>query len=245
MTNHPRLQRKQEQFHSDLWILIASIFLFLWVLLWGIGLIQEASADPQPQVTAFESREQTQFQKVVYDLPQETTIIGCFNSLTMETREPNDGTCYGFGNSGWHNISLPPQWHFPKWREFWSEGGVINRLVIVNFESNFNPEAWNPYAHWYVQTLRSYNIAPDVTSQLSWMAYRETHNTGKRCAEFLHRDYIKGNAKAGQSGYISCIARWHYGFFSDPSNKHYHTSLFYAKRANIVRQYYEDYFSSY
>lgn len=188
------------------------------------------------------------FKDVIYNLPDHKTTIGCFNKFTFEIQEPNAEKpewqkCYLWG-SRWQNISLPPRSHFPYFREFWSEVATVNRLAIVNFESWFDENAGNPYAHGYVQILRSAGIKKDIRSQLNWMKEAELGWRGKRCNIYWEQPYtLWGNmyVEAGDKAWMTCRARGHFGFHYQNS-KHYPHSVFYAKRFRKVTDFYLDYF---
>lgn len=149
-------------------------------------------------------------------------VIGCIHSKTLETREPKKGACY-YGK-GWQNIALPPESQMKVWKKVFSNDQmIINRLPIVNFESSFNEFAWNKYAVWYVQTLRSYKIAPDAESQLIWMKNRQDSQKKWNCSQ--HKT---------ESRLMRCLYARHYGALT--------SNHWYPNKAMVARDFYISYF---
>jgi hypothetical protein len=127
----------------------------------------------------------------------------------------------------------------------YNESEAINRLAIVNFESGFNPKASNPFAIWYVQTLRKWNVSTDIKTQLEWMKNRQdyqkqTHiawvnGTVEACGIYKYKDNVRDWYKKGEEGVMSCLYRWHY---------HAHNGTWYARKAMSAREYYLNYFKN-
>jgi len=164
-----------------------------------------------------------------------TTIIGCYNSRTAEIREPlNSWVYWCYMWDWWKNIMLPPESHLEVWRRYWTERQVINRLVIVNFESSFDENRSNPFAHWYVQTLRKRDISKDIDSQLRWMKNRE---------QWILSDNVCGRYWS-QYNSIDWFERWERGVLACMYRYHYHNEkgIWYAKRGMKVRDFYISYF---
>ena len=156
-------------------------------------------------------------------LTDKIQIIGCINKETLETKKPRNGNCYYWRN--WQNIMLPPIQHLTRWRMvFDSDREILNRLPIVNFESWFNSKAGNRHAHGYVQTLRSYKIAPAIIPQLKWMKDRQDLQKKWNCK---HRAY-------SEESMMWCLYARHYWALT--------TNHWYPKKALKARQYYLNYF---
>lgn len=174
---------------------------------------------------------------IIWDKLFETTkVIGCYNQYSKTSRVADKCT------KGWdHNISIPPKSHLQKWRDIgWNDREIVNRFPIVNFESNFREYVWNPYAYWYVQTLRKYNIAPEITPQLEWMYNRQKYQKmkfsswgSKRCGIYADEYNYKDWFNAGEEWVMACLYRFHY---------HAYKWMWYAKRGMEARQIYIDYF---
>lgn len=155
---------------------------------------------------------------------EEIKIIGCINTNTLETTKPSNWNC--FKGKGWQNIMLPPKSHINKWKQvFTNEKEIINRLAIVNGESWFNENASNKWAKWYVQTLRSYKIKPDIVSQLKWMKKRQESQKKGNCSQHKTEDRL-----------MICLFARHYGALS-PNH-------WYPKKNMKVREYYINYFKT-
>ena len=153
------------------------------------------------------------------------TIIACINQYTYEIKQPIKWICYHWQN--WQNIMIPPISHIEKWRKvFDNDRQIINRLPIINFESWFNPQAQNPFAIWYVQTLRKWNISTDIKEQLIWMKNRQESQRIWNCS---HRNY-------SEEAMIRCLYNRHYWMLT-----HYN---WYSNKLIITRQFYLDYFSN-
>jgi hypothetical protein len=136
--------------------------------------------------------------------------------------------CFLWKGWKWKNIMLPPQKDLDKFKEiFWED--YKYRLTIANFEGSFREDNGNPYAHGYLQTLRSYKIPADITSQLNWLKKREIGTTGRICD-------LNGWNKTKLDRYV-CMAGGHFGFFK-PGDKHYAHSVMYKKRYKVVTEYY-------
>jgi hypothetical protein len=143
------------------------------------------------------------------------------------------------------NIMLPPKKHIKIWKKVYSESEAINRLPIVNFESWFNQYASNPFAIWYVQTLRKWNVSTDIKDQLLWMKNRQDYQkqtyiawvngTVEACGIYKYKDNVRDWYKKGEEGVMSCLYRWHY---------HAHNGTWYARKAMSAREYYLNYFKT-
>ena len=148
--------------------------------------------------------------------PLETRVIGCYNNYTKETRE--DYIC----TKPWDlNIKLPARSQIVTWFKYYNEYQIMNRLALVNFESSFNIHASNPYAKWYIQTLRSYNISIDIDTQLQWLKNRENRTYWKVyyagkwgktrwCGYYWNNFNTKDNVEAWEYWVLSCMYRYHY-----------------------------------
>ena len=160
-----------------------------------------------------------------FALSDTTTIIGCANTQTLETRPPNNNWNCLLGQN-WQNIMLPPASHWDTWKEVFNNNPrmIINRLPIVNFESWFNEYAWNYWAYGYVQTLRSYNIPPEIKPQLEWMRHRQSTQVVGNCS---HRSY-------SEDAMIRCLYNRHYGMLT-----HYN---WYSNKLMVARDFYYDWF---
>lgn len=170
--------------------------------------------------------------------PLETRVIGCYNKYTKETRE--DYIC----TQPWDlNIKLPARSQIVQWFKYYNEYQIMNRLALINFESSFNIYASNPYAKWYIQTLRSYNIAIDIDSQLAWLKNRENKTYWKRfyagkywktrwCAYYWNNTNFKDWFAEWEYGVLSCMYRYHYQA---------NTGMWYAKRWITTTKFYKKY----
>lgn len=154
-------------------------------------------------------------------------IIWCINKITLETKQPSEKwNCY-YGE-GWQNIMIPPDSHINIWREvFENDEMIINRLPIVNFESWFDENASNKHAKWYVQTLRSYLIPPDILSQLKWMKDRQESQKKGNCSQHI---------ESGENRVMRCLYARHYGALDG-----YH---WYPNKAMKAREFYINYFKT-
>lgn len=174
-------------------------------------------------------------------LTDEVQIIGCYNSNTNLTSPVNsNGNCLKGGQWWRKNIMLPPKNHIPIWKEFYTDREIVNRLAIVNFESSFTTHRSNQFAHWYVQTLRKWNISPEVRPQLEWMYKRErvillerTSWWSARCWLYWNEPNTKDWFPAWEDGVLACMYRYHY---------HSSKGTRYAKRWLKVRDYYLNWF---
>ena len=168
---------------------------------------------------------------------EETRVIGCYNSISKTTREASSCT------TRWdHNILLPDRKQIEVWLKYYNERQIINRLALVNFESAFRENVWNPHAFWYVQTLRSHWIAPDINSQLAWMSnrekiYRQEYFHGRSwrlrgCGFYWKNANVRDWFQAWEDGVLGCLYRYHYD-----ANK----GSWYAQRWILVTHYYRYY----
>ena len=159
------------------------------------------------------------------------TVIACLNENDMTIHEAKGSwstACFLWKGWKWKNIMLPPQKDLDKFKEiFWED--YKYRLAIANFEGSFREDAGNASAKWYLQTLRSYNIPNDITSQLNWLKTREIGTTGRICD-------LNGWNKTKLDRYV-CMAGGHFWFFK-PGDKHYAHSVMYKKRYRAVTEYY-------
>lgn len=170
--------------------------------------------------------------------PKENTIIGCYNSITKTTREDNVCT-----QKGDHNIILPAREQIKEWLKYYNEAQIVNRLALVNFESAFRENVWNPSAYWYVQTLRSHKVAPDINSQLSWLKNRENKTywqeyfnwkSGllKWCGYYWENENTRDWTWKWEYWVLSCMYRFHYSQTE---------GVWYAKRWIIATKFYKSY----
>jgi len=174
--------------------------------------------------------------------PEHKQVIGCYNDRTWVARhkEYND-SCDRWWD---HNITIPPRNHISIWLKYYTPRQIINRLAIVNFESNFNENSENPYAKWYVQTLKKWNIAPDIESQLSWMKNRnKTYSKVwyywrywkvRWCGYYWNNYNYVDWFRAWEEWVISCLYRYHYQA---------NTWSWYARRGMEARKIYFEYFN--
>lgn len=217
---------------KETWIKIVAwvgIFYYILTLLfgWGMFIPNEANANNTGENLAFLNR-----------FPEHTSVIGCYNDYTKKVREGTKCT-----QKGDKNVSLPPRSQIKVWLKYYNEFEIINRLAIVNFESNFNENAQNSHAIWYVQTLRSHGVAPDIDSQLKWMSNRQASQKvkytawgSKRCGYYWENDNVKDGFEAWEYGVLSCLYRYHY---------HAYKGTWYAKRGIEATQYYKRYMFGY
>ena len=205
------------------------------------NLIKEAKKELIPEAYGQEKEEQPAKEDLIIDkLFDTTTVIGCYNqySKTSRTIAIGEEKCA----KAWdHNISIPPKSHIEKWRAvWWNDRQIVNRFAIVNFESNFREYVWNPYAYWYVQTLRKWNIAPEVEPQLQWMYDRQVYQAmeyskwgSKRCWWYADNYNARDGFNAWEEWVMACLYRYHY---------HAYNWTWYAKKAMSARQIYINYF---
>lgn len=148
--------------------IISAIILFILIYFSNSGILvpKIANANNTGENLAFLNR-----------FPEHTSVIGCYNDYTKKVREGTKCT-----QRGDKNVSLPPRSQIKVWLKYYNEFEIINRLAIVNFESNFNEKAQNSHAIGYVQTLRSHGVAPDIDSQLKWMSNRQASQKVKYTA---------------------------------------------------------------
>lgn len=142
---------------------------------------------------------------------KETKVVWCYNDFTKKVREGTKCT------QKWDkNISLPPQDQIKVWLKYFTEQEIINRLGIVNFESNFNENAKNSHAIWYVQTLRSHWVAKDIDSQLKWLSDRQREHKkvysgkSKRCGYYWENNNEKDGFILWEYWVLACLYRYHY-----------------------------------
>jgi hypothetical protein len=166
--------------------------------------------------------------------PDENTVIWCYNDRTKKAREASKCTQWGD-----HNIILPARSQIKEWLKVYNHFEIVNRLGIVNFESWFREYVWNPHAYWYVQTLRKWNIKPEIIPQLTWMKNRQFYqkkkfaaNGSRRCWYYWDHDNLKDWFEAGEYGVLSCLYRYHY---------HSQKWTWYAQRWIAVTKYYKWY----
>ena len=206
-------------------IAIIGMFYYLVALLFGWGIITPNN------VEAYQEGENLAF---LARFPDNKTIIGCYNDKTKTARAGKKCT-----KAGDHNIFLPARSQIKIWLKYFNEYETINRLSLVNFESSFIPENGNKYAYGYVQTLKSYNIAPDINSQLNWLKNRQSYQKvkysrsgSKRCGYYWDHKNYKDGFNAWEYGVLSCLYRYHY---------HAHKGTWYAKRGIEGTLYYKWY----
>lgn len=157
--------------------------------------------------------------------PTENTVIACYNN--WDIRESKSCT------SPWdQNIILPARSQIEVWQKYYTDEQILNRLSLVNFESSFNENAWNKYAVWYVQTLRTYSIPSDIDSQLNWMKNHKEWYTRKICSRYWNEYNSYDSQSAWEYGVLACIYRMHY---------HAYKWVAYAKKWILVTKYYKWY----
>lgn len=208
------------------WICGTVWFLAVILLGWGIlptWVTETHASEPKNEHLAFLAR-----------FPEKTTVIGCYNDRSKTTREATRCT-----QGGDHNIMLPPRDQIKVWLKYFNEFEIINRLALVNFESSFDENAWNPHAHGYVQTLRSHGVAKDIDTQLAWLSNRQasqkvkyTAGGSKRCGIYWDQDNRVDGFEAWEYGVLSCLYRYHY---------HAYKGTWYAKRGVTTTKYYKWY----
>lgn len=187
--------------------------------------------------TANASNIEQEHARFLAHFPEEKKIIGCYNDRTKTVREAD--RCLKGGD---HNIKLPPRSQIVEWLKYFNEFQIINRLAIPNFESDFTETAENPFAKWYVQTLKSHNVAPDINNQLSWLKNRQAIH-GKKfyhgkywkirgCGYYWDNHNYKDGFEAGEYWVLSCFYRYHY----DANN-----GTWYAKRGVLTTKFYKNY----
>lgn len=211
---------------------VAGIIWFLIVSMVGWGIITPEKANGYT-----EDEINNELGYFLARFPDEKTVIGCYNDRTKQVRELWEAKgCYKWWD---HNIVLPPRSQIKVWLKYFNEFEIINRLALVNFESNFDENANNPYAHGYVQTLRSHGVLKDIDSQLSWLKNRQSYQKvkytkwgSKRCGYYWDNKNYKDGFEAGEYGVLSCLYRYHY---------HAHKGTWYAKRGIKATKYYKEY----
>ncbi len=204
------------------------------LLVWGVCFLVLAVLIPITKASAYEGENHARFLNY---FPVEKTLIGCYNDRTKKTRGLDKSwRCL----KGWdHNIKLPPRKDIVVWLKYFNEFEIINRLSIVNFESDFEETAENPFAKWYVQTLKSHGVKPDINSQLKWLKKRQdaqkvvkTRGGSLRCGYYWNNYNYKDGFEAGEYGVLSCLYRYHY---------HAHKGTWYAKRGIKGTKFYKEY----
>lgn len=174
----------------------------------------------------------------------EPKVIWCINSITFKTKWVNkDWNCLYWQN--WQNIMLPPKSHISKWESiYWDDWRkIVNRLPIANFESWFDPKAENPFAIWYVQTLKKYKVWTKITEQLQWLKDRQDYQKQEyiigskwqklpACGVYWKKNNTRDWFKAGEEGVMSCLYRWHY---------HAEDWTKYSQKLMSARKYYFNY----
>ena len=160
---------------------------------------------------------------------ESTTIIGCMNMKNYNDIRPPIDWKNCFYGKWWLNIKAPSD---SELKEIMSAGynhrQAVNRLAIINFESSFNINAGNKFAHWYVQTLRKWNISKDIKSQITWMKNREERGYPKWCSRYWNEDNKLDKQPKWEDGVIACYYRYHHGRYS----------YWYSKRAMAARNVY-------
>lgn len=210
-------------------ITIVALIYFIIVICFGWGVITP------PKTNAYDNIEQ-EYGYFLAHFPEEHTVIGCYNDITKKTYELWEAEyCYKRGD---HNIMLPPRSQIKIWLRYFNEFEIVNRLALVNFESSFIEENGNKHAYWYVQTLRKYNIAPDIDSQLKWVYDRQQQQkkvkvwNSNRCGYYWSNYNYKDWFEAGEYWVLSCLYRYHY---------HAHKWTWYAKRGIKTTKFYKKY----
>lgn len=167
-------------------------------------------------------------------------VVVCLNENNMTIHQPKNGNCYLGQGGKWKNILLPPKSHIDQFKKIFGEDYKY-RLAIANYEGSFNENASNPYAIWYLQTLRTHKVKKDVVSQLTWLKNREDKNTWVACDKYSKENFTLFGTIDIQKGKLAkytCMARRHYGAFNPGDWKHYTHSVMYAKRYKVTTEYY-------
>lgn len=197
--------------------------------------IKEVKIDPCNDIQCSE-----EYKKKSITLSDKIQVVACLNEKNMTIHSPKNWNCYLGQGGKWKNILLPPKSHIEHFKKiFWDD--YKYRLAIANFEGSFNENAQNPYAIWYLQTLRTHKVKKDVVSQLTWLKNREDKNTGVACEKYSKENFtLFGtiNIEKGELAKYTCMARRHYGAFSPWDGKHWHHSVMYAKRFKVTTEYY-------
>jgi len=152
-------------------------------------------------------------------------IIWCYNTKSWEISQINNRQNCLKGKN-FQNILIPPKSHIEKYFIVYDNyNDIIKSLPTENSESWFNENAENWHAKWYVQTLKSYNIKPEIVSQLTWKKNRQDSqlNNKKQC--WYYEKWSVDQQK--------CIYRYHYH-----SKKWYN----YAEKSYKLYEYYKNYF---
>lgn len=172
----------------------------------------------------------------------EVRVIACLNEKNMTIHPAkNSGStgCFLWNGWAWKNIMLPPQKDLDLFKKtFWDD--FKYRLAIANFDGAFNENTENNWAKWYLQTLKSHNVPPDIVSQLNWLAKREIGNTWPACDKYLSENFTlfgTMNVEAGKIAKYTCMWRRHFWAFS-PGDEHYPHSVMYAKRYKVTTEHY-------
>lgn len=191
-----------------------------------------------PDYTYDPAIEKTKIKTVT--LTDKIQVVACLNEKNMTIHQPKNWNCYLGQGGKWKNILLPPKSHINQFKKiFWDD--YKYRLAIANFEWSFNENAQNPYAIWYLQTLRSHKVKKDIVSQLNWLKNREDKNTWVACGKYEKENFTlfgTMNIEKGKIAKYTCMARRHYWAFSPWDGKHWHHSVMYAKRYKATTEYY-------
>ena len=186
----------------------------------------------------------TEHARFINRFPLEKTLIGCYNDRSKRVRSLynpdtwHEWICLELWD---HNIKLPPRSQIVTWLKYFSEHQILNRLALVNFESDFNIHASNKYAKGYVQTLRSYNIPIDMDSQLTWLKNTQAqHNnytvritwtrTMPTCKKYWNTYNPREQIEQWEYAVLGCMYRRHY-------NRN--TGIWYGKRWVKVTKFYK------
>ena len=174
---------------------------------------------------------------LLWHFPTVKTVIWCYNDISKTTRESMRCT-----KKGDHNITLPTREHIKIWLKYYNDYEILNRLALVNFESNFDENAENHMARGYVQTLKSYNIPIDIDSQLNWLknrnkTYKKVYYGGKYwrargCGYYWNNNNPVDWYPKWEYWVLACLYRFHYNA---------NTGMWYAKRGMLVTKFYKKY----
>jgi len=168
------------------------------------------------------------------NLPEYVSIVWCYRDWVI--KKPKSDQWWGCYLPWWwwHNIMLPPQSHIVTWRKYYNDSQIINRLALVNFESSFNEDASNKFAHWYVQTLRTHWVSKDMATQLEWMRNREKRysDNGKYCGKYWKQNNKVDWYDKWADAVLACLYRYH-----NHANR-----TWYSKRWMTVTRYYRSIF---
>lgn len=164
-----------------------------------------------------------------WDYPQ---IIKCLNYTTGEIKEPLDQTKQGCYVWQWFTtVRLPTQYQMDMLNKFYNKEQIINRLAIINHESQFDVWAkwWQDYwllqIHWWVEFWGK------TEEQFAWLKNRDKY-TLKICWKYWIENNTFDWYKKWEDAVISCYYRLH----NNANLK------WYSKKLMKLREIYTNYF---